>query len=480
SDRDSKSSDSTARDTSSGNNLPTDRLDNAASSENSDNTSSDDYKTAASGNDTDVRDARQAESEQGYTSATSQKPDKNPAPGQRTDGRSSGLVKAAGLPLGSLGSGEANPTLTSALQAQTDASSVASSRDNTQALVSGSAKALTNVVDATLQSDGDAPLRNGALQSRDGLSGSAAKGSTGDIAPGIATDSALDAEADLAAQKLSSSSLPNGLPDGEAEGLPTTRNAQSSPATSAFAQREAIVGKEAKVAGSELSTRAARSSLLDPDPLETASTRLTNADTAALVDTSSSVSTRAVDAALSTQNSLTGSTAAASPLQTLGNASASVPTSTSATGSVPEFVLQQTATEGEFAEEVAGRMQMLMRDGVKEARLQLNPAELGRLLVTISTDGDQARVAFLAESAGAREMIEQSLPKLRDMLEQQGLQLAHSDVGEQGAFAQREESGSDQHTLAAAEALDVVELANGSDENLDPASQPQSLIDTYI
>ncbi|MEM9396948.1 MAG: hypothetical protein AAF991_05675, partial [Pseudomonadota bacterium] len=97
SDRDSKSSDSTARDTSSGNNLPTDRLDNAASSENSDNTSSDDYKTAASGNDTDVRDARQAESEQGYTSATSQKPDKNSAPGQRTDGRSSGLVKAAGL-----------------------------------------------------------------------------------------------------------------------------------------------------------------------------------------------------------------------------------------------------------------------------------------------------------------------------------------------------------------------------------------------
>ncbi|MEM7691469.1 MAG: hypothetical protein AAF194_03350, partial [Pseudomonadota bacterium] len=282
SDRDSKSSDSTARDTSSGNNLPTDRLDNAASSENSDNTSSDDYKTAASGTDADVRDERQAESEQSYTSASSQKPDKNSAPGQRTDGRSSGLVKAASL---SLGSGEANPTLTSALQAQTDASSVASSRDNTQALVSGSAKALTNVVDATQQSDGDAPLRNGALQSRDGLSGSAAKGSTADIARGIATDSALDAEADLAAQKLSSSSLPNGLPDGEAEGLPTTRNAQSSPAISAFAQREAIVGKEAKVAGSELSTRAARSSLLDPDPLETASTRLTNADTAALVDT---------------------------------------------------------------------------------------------------------------------------------------------------------------------------------------------------
>ena len=96
----------------------------------------------------------------------------------------------------------------------------------------------------------------------------------------------------------------------------------------------------------------------------------------------------------------------------------------------PVLTLLATPADPEFAPELAGRLQMLVKNGVREANVQLHPAELGRLQLTVSTEGDQARMLIVAESAAARDMIEQSLPRLRDMLEQSGLQLAQGDVSE--------------------------------------------------
>lgn len=88
--------------------------------------------------------------------------------------------------------------------------------------------------------------------------------------------------------------------------------------------------------------------------------------------------------------------------------------------------------DAEFPREMSSRVSLMLRDGSREARLQLHPAELGRVQVTINTDGDQARVVFVAESAAAREAIEQAMPRLREALAQQGMELAQADVGQQG------------------------------------------------
>jgi flagellar hook-length control protein FliK len=108
-----------------------------------------------------------------------------------------------------------------------------------------------------------------------------------------------------------------------------------------------------------------------------------------------------------------------------------------------DMALRTAPGQAEFGDEVAASMRVLVRDGVREARLQLHPAELGRLLVTISTDGDQAKVAFVTDTAAAREAIEQALPRLREALQQSGLQLAQSDVGQRDAGA-----GSGAHTAS--------------------------------
>ncbi len=100
--------------------------------------------------------------------------------------------------------------------------------------------------------------------------------------------------------------------------------------------------------------------------------------------------------------------------------------------------LQHAPQDPGFSGELANRLQVFARNGVQEATLQLHPAELGRLQVSITTDGDQARVVFVADNAAARDAIEQSMPRLRELLAQSGLQLAHSDVsGQSQAGGQR-------------------------------------------
>ena len=120
--------------------------------------------------------------------------------------------------------------------------------------------------------------------------------------------------------------------------------------------------------------------------------------------------------------------------------------------------------QADFAEGLAGQVRILVGTASREATVQLHPAELGRLHVTINTDGDQARVMFVTDTAHARDAIEQSLPRLRELLQQSGLDLAEGDVSyrepqqhARGDGGERDglpgtPGGSDPSGLAAAEA----------------------------
>jgi len=91
-----------------------------------------------------------------------------------------------------------------------------------------------------------------------------------------------------------------------------------------------------------------------------------------------------------------------------------------------------TASPGEanWNNEFASRVSVGVKNGIQEANIQLNPPELGRLEIKISTEGDQTKILFQVQSVGAKDAIEQAMPRLREMLEQDGLQLAHSDVSD--------------------------------------------------
>ena len=141
-----------------------------------------------------------------------------------------------------------------------------------------------------------------------------------------------------------------------------------------------------------------------------------------------------------------------------------------------DLAMPPAPSEPEFVDELGARMQVMLRDGVRKAHIQLQPAELGRLQVTISMEGDQARVAFLADAGATRDAIEQSLPRLREMLEQNGLQLAQSDLGQRGF--QREESRPD--GAADARGAELPATAEADADRQGDAGASRGRVDTYI
>ena len=135
----------------------------------------------------------------------------------------------------------------------------------------------------------------------------------------------------------------------------------------------------------------------------------------------------------------------------------------SATSRVAELPpMDVPVSDPEWGNELAGRVNLLIKNGSQEASLQLNPPELGRLDIRIVTDGDQARVQFAVQNAEARELIEQNMPRLRDMLEQGGLQLARGDVADQSQGRERDNSG----TLG---------LGTGADDGFDDTAERQDM-----
>ena len=83
------------------------------------------------------------------------------------------------------------------------------------------------------------------------------------------------------------------------------------------------------------------------------------------------------------------------------------------------------------AQKMQERIQMMVSKNIQRADIRLDPPELGSMHVRIHTQGDQTTVQFQVQSTQARDAIDQTMPRLREMLEQQGLNLAESSVSEQ-------------------------------------------------
>lgn len=90
------------------------------------------------------------------------------------------------------------------------------------------------------------------------------------------------------------------------------------------------------------------------------------------------------------------------------------------------------ATDADFPDVLATQVSVLVKDGVQQAELHLNPAEMGPISVQIAVDGSQAQVDFAAAAGATRELIESSLPMLAAALHEAGLTLAGGGVFEHG------------------------------------------------
>lgn len=85
------------------------------------------------------------------------------------------------------------------------------------------------------------------------------------------------------------------------------------------------------------------------------------------------------------------------------------------------------------AEQLVQRVLQGQARGMSSLSFRLSPAELGRLEIRMRRHGDRMEIAFTTTQAAARELIEASLPHLRALLQDVGIQLTDADVRHEGA-----------------------------------------------
>ncbi len=89
------------------------------------------------------------------------------------------------------------------------------------------------------------------------------------------------------------------------------------------------------------------------------------------------------------------------------------------------------------------RIQWMVGQGMQRASIKLNPAHLGPMEVRIQVQNDQASVQFTSAHGVVREALEAALPRLRDMFDNAGVELADVDVSGQSFAEQQAASDGD-------------------------------------
>ncbi|MBP8172856.1 MAG: flagellar hook-length control protein FliK, partial [Aeromonadaceae bacterium] len=99
------------------------------------------------------------------------------------------------------------------------------------------------------------------------------------------------------------------------------------------------------------------------------------------------------------------------------------------------------------AQQLAERVSLMIGQKWHEAELELEPLGLGKIQIQLSVGQDQqASVQFVVQQQHSREAVEQTLPRLKEMLAQQGILLTQSSVQQQSQ--QQGQSHSGQQGLA--------------------------------
>jgi flagellar hook-length control protein FliK len=127
------------------------------------------------------------------------------------------------------------------------------------------------------------------------------------------------------------------------------------------------------------------------------------------------------------------------------------------------------------------RVSSMLSINNKEAEIRLDPPEMGSMQIRIRSDAEQAQINFVVQNQQAKEALEQSLPRLREMLAQQGIELGESSIsyGQSGGDETEQGEDASQGNLANKDLVD-----GQSDEQTDhelqrSGQQTSSSIDYY-
>ena len=90
--------------------------------------------------------------------------------------------------------------------------------------------------------------------------------------------------------------------------------------------------------------------------------------------------------------------------------------------------LAVAVSEPGWGKAVSERVLLMANNKLQSAEINLTPAELGPIRVKLAIEDGCANVTFQAQHALTRDAIEQALPRLRELLAENGLMLGDTEV----------------------------------------------------
>ena len=125
------------------------------------------------------------------------------------------------------------------------------------------------------------------------------------------------------------------------------------------------------------------------------------------------------------------------------------PAAASNTNAIPVLTVPTPMQHPGWAQDVGHKLTFMLNQDMQQAQLQMNPRHLGPLEVRINMGHDQqVNVSFIAHNSAARDAIDGAMPRLRDMLGQQGLGLSDFNVSQESFKNSQDQTPAQSETLS--------------------------------
>lgn len=197
--------------------------------------------------------------------------------------------------------------------------------------------------------------------------------------------------------------------------------------------------------------------------------------------------TQALTAQLESNTQATLSTSVAVPIDSdteglslLANTALNT-ASTLSSSPVAQGAISEAFAKPGWSQGMGKQIMFMVNQNISSAEIRLNPAHLGPIEVLIDMSDDQVNVSMTSRHAVVREAMEQALPKLREMLDENGFNLADADISKHSFSDQREQNTeSDDNGNISRDSLKQLSASETGEKLLTHAGVATGVVDYYI
>ncbi len=140
-----------------------------------------------------------------------------------------------------------------------------------------------------------------------------------------------------------------------------------------------------------------------------------------------------------------------------------------------QMTMNAHINQPEWGSEFGKRIQFMLNNNIQTAELRLDPPELGRINIKINLSNEHANVSFASAHQTVRDAIETTIPRLRELLAESGLQLGNADVASQFQQQGREQEQAEADGNLSAPILPSVEEELAIQENFSGGDRSLSI-----